>query len=79
MAGRLGAETIERLKQENDHMARALDFQREGLTKLVGVMVEETKKIGTFTIEGSRRLDETAAARKPVLRWTPPPKAQAAE
>ena len=27
-----------------------------------------------------RRLDETAAARKPVLRWTPPPaKAQAAE
>jgi hypothetical protein len=55
------AETIERLKQENDHMARALDFQREGLTKLVGVMVEETKKIGTFTIEGSRRLDETAA------------------
>ena len=55
------AETIDRLKQENDHMARALDFQREGLTKLVGVMVEETKKIGTFTIEGSRRLDETAA------------------
>jgi PAS domain-containing protein len=42
-------------------MARALDFQREGLTKLVGVMVDETKKIGTFTIEGSRRLDETAA------------------
>jgi hypothetical protein len=31
------------------------------LTKLVGVMVDETKKIGTFTIEGSRRLDETAA------------------
>jgi hypothetical protein len=55
------ADTIERLKQENDHMARALDFQREGLTKLVGVMVEESKKIGTFTIEGSRRLDETAA------------------
>ena len=26
-----------------------------------------------------RRLDETAAARKPVLRWTPPPPAQAAE
>ncbi|MBP6014060.1 MAG: hypothetical protein KBA31_17670 [Alphaproteobacteria bacterium] len=55
------AETIERLKQENDHMARALEFQREGLNKLVGVMVDETKKIGTFTIEGSRRLDETAA------------------
>jgi hypothetical protein len=55
------ADTIERLKQENDHMARALDFQREGLTKLVAVMVDETKKIGTFTIEGSRRLDETAA------------------
>ena len=26
-----------------------------------------------------RRLDETAAARKPVLRWTPPPAAKAAE
>ena len=26
-----------------------------------------------------RRLDETAAARKPILRWTPPPPAQAAE
>jgi len=26
-----------------------------------------------------RRLDETAAARKPVLRWTPPPVAKAAE
>ena len=27
-----------------------------------------------------RRLDETAAARKPVLRWVPPaPKAEAAE
>lgn len=55
------AETIDRLKQENDHMARALDFQREGLSKLVGVMVDESKKIGTFTIEGTRRLDETAA------------------
>ena len=55
------AETIERLKQENDHMARALEFQRDGLSKLVSVMVEETKKIGTFTVEGSRRLDETAA------------------
>jgi len=55
------AETIERLKQENDHMARALDYQREGMNKLVGVMADETKKIGTFTIEGTRRLDETAA------------------
>ncbi|MGE0155345.1 MAG: aminomethyl-transferring glycine dehydrogenase subunit GcvPB, partial [Reyranellaceae bacterium] len=26
-----------------------------------------------------RRLDETLAARKPVLRWRPPPSAQAAE
>ena len=26
-----------------------------------------------------RRLDETAAARKPILRWTPPAPAQAAE
>jgi hypothetical protein len=55
------AETIDRLKQENDHMARALDYQREGLNKLVTVMVDETKKIGTFTVEGARRLDETAA------------------
>jgi hypothetical protein len=55
------AETIDRLKQENDHMARALDYQRDGLNKLVTVMVDETKKIGTFTVEGARRLDETAA------------------
>lgn len=55
------AETIDRLKQENDHMARALDYQREGLNKLVTVMVDETKKIGSFTVEGARRLDETAA------------------
>ena len=26
-----------------------------------------------------RRLDETAAARKPILRWRPPPPADAAE
>ena len=26
-----------------------------------------------------RRLDETAAARKPVLRWTPPQQVEAAE
>jgi hypothetical protein len=55
------AETIERLKSENDHMARALDYQREGMNKLVGVMSDETKKIGAFTVEGARRLDETAA------------------
>ena len=55
------AETIERLKNENDHMARALDYQREGMNKLVAIMNDETKKIGSFTIEGARRLDETAA------------------
>ena len=55
------AETIERLKNENDHMARALDYQREGMNKLVVIMNDETKKIGSFTIEGARRLDETAA------------------
>lgn len=55
------AETIERLKAENDHMARALDYQRDGMNKLVGVMSDETKKIGAFTVEGARRLDETAA------------------
>jgi|GEM_PF-2300777 len=55
------AETIDRLKQENDHMARALDFQREGMSKLVNAMSEETRKIGTFTTESARRLDETAS------------------
>ncbi|MEQ1755877.1 MAG: hypothetical protein ABL973_17275 [Micropepsaceae bacterium] len=55
------AETIERLKQENDHMARALDYQREGMNKLVITMVDENKKIGTFTVEGARRLDDAAA------------------
>ena len=56
------AETIERLKQENDHMARALDYQREGMNKLVGAMAEENKKIGTFTVESARRLDDAASA-----------------
>ena len=55
------AETIDRLKQENDHMARALDFQREGMNKLVSAMADETRKIGTFTNESARRLDETAS------------------
>ncbi len=55
------ADTIDRLKQENDHMARALDYQREGMNKLVTSMTDETKKIGTFTMEGARRLDDTAA------------------
>lgn len=55
------ADTIDRLKQENDHMARALDYQREGMNKLVISMTDETKKIGTFTMEGARRLDDTAA------------------
>lgn len=54
------AETIDRLKQENDHMARALDYQREGMNKLVSSMADENKKIGTFTMEGARRLDDTA-------------------
>ena len=55
------AQTIDRLKQENDHMARALDYQREGMNKLVVSMSEENKKIGSFTMEGARRLDDTAA------------------
>lgn len=55
------AETIERLKQENDHMARAIEFQREGMGKLVQAMAEETHKISAFTNEGARRLDETAS------------------
>lgn len=55
------ADTIDRLKQENDHMARALDYQRDGMNKLVSSMADENKKIGTFTMEGARRLDDTAA------------------
>lgn len=55
------ADTIDRLKQENDHMARALDYQRDGMNKLVVAMAEENKKIGTFTVEGARRLDDAAA------------------
>ncbi len=56
------AETIDRLKQENDHMARALDFQREGMSKLLNAMAEETRKISTFTTESTRRMDDTASA-----------------
>ena len=55
------AETIDRLKQENDHMARAIEFQRDGMGKLVQAMAEETRKISAFTSEGARRLDETAS------------------
>ena len=55
------ADTIDRLKQENDHMARALDYQREGMNKLVASMADENKKIGTFTVEGARRLDDAAS------------------
>lgn len=55
------AETIDRLKQENDHMARAIEFQRDGMGKLVQAMAEETRKISAFTNEGARRLDETAS------------------
>ena len=50
-------------------------------------LTEEAKAGNKARFEGAphfsprRRLDETAAARKPVLRWTPPAntKAQAAE
>ncbi len=55
------AETIDRLKQENDHMARAIDFQREGMNKLLQAMAEETRKISTLTSDGARCLEETSA------------------
>ncbi|WP_208112040.1 aminomethyl-transferring glycine dehydrogenase subunit GcvPB [Zavarzinia compransoris] len=61
---------------------------RESLDEFIAVMrrLAEAARAGeTERFAGAphyaprRRLDETAAARKPVLRWTPPAPAQAAE
>jgi len=47
--------------------------------------VAERARAGDPALKGApwyaprRRLDETLAARKPVLSWTPPPQAEAAE
>jgi glycine dehydrogenase subunit 2 len=59
---------------------------KAGLDQFIGAMrsVAERAKAGDETLKGApwyaprRRLDETQAARKPVLSWTPP-KAEAAE
>ncbi len=55
------AETIDRLKVENDHMARAVEGQREGMGKLILVLGEEAKRLDAFTVDGVRRLDQAAA------------------
>jgi glycine dehydrogenase subunit 2 len=59
---------------------------KAGLDQFIGAMrsVAERAKAGDEMLKGApwyaprRRLDETQAARKPVLSWTPP-KAEAAE
>ena len=55
------AETIDRLKVENDHMARAVESQRDGMGKLIMVLGEEAKRLDAFTVDGVRRLDQAAA------------------
>ncbi len=55
------AETIDRLKVENDHMARAVESQRDGMGKLILVIGEEAKRLDAFTVDGVRRLDQAAA------------------
>lgn len=61
---------------------------RESLDEFIAVMrrlaeAAQAGEVERFTgaphYAPRRRLDETAAARKPVLRWTPPPPAKAAE
>ncbi len=73
-----GAMLIEPTETESKH---ALDE----FIHVLGTLAKEAKGNDKRRFEGAphfaprRRLDETAAARKPVLRWTPPAKAQAAE
>ncbi|MDZ4739064.1 MAG: aminomethyl-transferring glycine dehydrogenase subunit GcvPB [Alphaproteobacteria bacterium] len=75
-----GAMLIEPTETESKH---ALDE----FIKVMRGLTAEAKAGNKARFEGAphfaprRRLDETAAARKPILRWTPPPttKAQAAE
>lgn len=55
------AETIDRLKVENDHMARAVEAQRDGMGKLIMVLGEEAKRLDAFTVDGVRKLDQAAA------------------
>jgi glycine dehydrogenase subunit 2 len=73
-----GAMLIEPTETESKH---ALDE----FIHVLGTLAKEAKSNDKRRFEGTprlaprKRLDETAAARKPVLRWTPPAKAQAAE
>lgn len=55
-------ETLERLKSENDNMTRALEGQRDSLSKLVGVMGEEAKRVDALANDGVRRIDNAASA-----------------
>ena len=61
---------------------------KQALDEFIAVMIDLAKRAkagdtATFkeapTLTPRRRLDETAAARKPVLRWRPPAPAEAAE
>ena len=60
---------------------------KAGLDQFIGALrsVAERARAGDVALKGApwyaprRRLDETLAARKPVLSWTPPPQAEAAE
>jgi len=60
---------------------------KAGLDQFIGALrsVAERARAGDPALKGApwyaprRRLDETLAARKPVLSWTPPPQAEAAE
>jgi len=60
---------------------------KAGLDQFIGALrsVAERARAGDSALKGApwyaprRRLDETLAARKPVLSWTPPPQAEAAE
>ena len=60
---------------------------KAGLDQFIGALraIAERAKAGDELLKGApwfaprRRLDETQAARKPVLSWTPPPQVDAAE
>lgn len=56
------AETLDRMKTENDNMTRALEGQRDAMSKLVSVMGEEVKRIDGMANDGVRRIDAAAAA-----------------
>jgi glycine dehydrogenase subunit 2 len=73
-----GAMLIEPTETESKH---ALDeFIHVMKTLSVEAKGNDKRRFeGAPRLAPRRRLDETAAARKPVLRWTPPAKAQAAE